>query len=286
MGNIINGKEVADKRRKALAEKVTKLKGRKPGLVVVQVGDDPASTTYVRSKEKQATEVGFESEVYRLPVEVTQVELLEMVNNLNNSETTDGILVQLPLPAHIDESEVIRALDPLKDVDGLHPENVANLELGNTGHVPCTPKGIMTLLEEYEVDLEGKRVLVIGRSRLVGKPVASLLLQENATVTIAHSKTRNLTELIAEHEVIVVAIGRKEFIKAEQLLPHHIVIDVGIHRHEGKLYGDVEKAAIDKVKLITPVPRGVGPMTIVSLLENTYESYKRSSTQSSATNKD
>lgn len=271
---ILNGFETAKKRRQALSEEIAKLKGRKPGLTVIIVGDDPASQTYVNSKAKLAQEVGFNSEVLRFDVSMSKRALIEEIEKLNEDENVDGILVQLPLPKHIDEDEVIEAISPLKDVDGLHPLNVGYLELNQATLMPCTPKGIMTLLKEYDIALEGKKALVIGRSRLVGKPIASLLLKENATVTIAHSKTKNLDALIEENEIIVVAIGKKEFIKANQLKEHHIVIDVGIHRDEGKLYGDVEKLAYDKVKAISPVPKGVGPMTILSLLENTYVAYK------------
>lgn len=271
---ILNGFETAKKRRQALSEEIAKLKGRKPGLTVIIVGDDPASQTYVNSKAKLAQEVGFNSEVLRFDVSMSKRALIEEIEKLNEDENVDGILVQLPLPKHIDEGEVIEAISPLKDVDGLHPLNVGYLELNQATLMPCTPKGIMTLLKEYDITLEGKKALVIGRSRLVGKPIASLLLKENATITIAHSKTKNLDALIEENEIIVVAIGKKEFIKANQLKEHHIVIDVGIHRDEGKLYGDVEKLAYDKVKAISPVPKGVGPMTILSLLENTYVAYK------------
>lgn len=273
MTQILNGFEVSKAIRQSLKEKVAKIEGRKPGLTVVIVGEDPASQTYVASKAKQAQDVGFVSNVLEFDVDISEETLLEEIEKLNQDQTVDGILVQLPLPGHIHEDHVIEAISPMKDVDGLHPLNVGYLELNQKGLVSCTPKGIISLLKAYDIALEGKKALVIGRSRLVGKPVATLLLKENATVTIAHSRTQDLDKLILENDIIVVAIGRKEFIKADQLRDHHIVIDVGIHRHEGKLYGDVEKEAYDKVKAISPVPKGVGPMTIVSLLENTLSAY-------------
>ncbi|HZJ87436.1 MAG TPA: bifunctional 5,10-methylenetetrahydrofolate dehydrogenase/5,10-methenyltetrahydrofolate cyclohydrolase [Erysipelothrix sp.] len=274
MTQILNGFETSKRLRQELKEEVSKLSGRKPGLAVVIVGEDPASQTYVASKAKQATSVGFESKIVKLDETISQDKLIEHVQGLNNDDTIDGILVQLPLPSHIDEDTIIESIDPLKDVDGLHPLNVGYLELNKATLAPCTPKGIMRLLKEYKIELEGKNVLVIGRSRLVGKPIATMLLQENATVTTAHSRTKNLKNLISQNEIIVVAIGQREFIKANMLNENQIVIDVGIHRHDGQLVGDVDKQAYDKVKAITPVPKGVGPMTIYSLLENTLVSYK------------
>lgn len=274
MTQILDGFNTAKQRRLDIKNEVDQFTGRKPGLTVVIVGEDPASQTYVASKQKLAKEVGFESHVVALDVDVSEEAVIEAVEKLNSDPTVDGILVQLPLPNHIDEDRVIESIAPSKDVDGLHPLNVGFLELNKADLVPCTPKGVMTLLETYNIELEGKRALVIGRSRLVGKPISTLLLQKNATVTTAHSRTRNLETLILEHDIIVVAIGQREFIKASQLREDHIIIDVGIHRHEGKLYGDVEKAAYEKVAYATPVPRGVGPMTILSLLENTLNAYK------------
>ncbi len=274
MTQILDGFNTAKQRRLDIKNEVEKYTHRKPGLTVVIVGEDPASQTYVASKEKLAKEVGFESKVIALDVDTSEEAVIEVIERLNSDLNVDGILVQLPLPKHIDEDRIIETIAPSKDVDGLHPLNVGYLELNKANLIPCTPKGVMTLLDTYKIDVEGKRALVIGRSRLVGKPISTLLLQKNATVTTAHSRTQNLDALIQEHDIIVVAIGQREFIKASQLREDHVLIDVGIHRHEGKLYGDVEKAAYDKVAYATPVPRGVGPMTIVSLLENTLNAYK------------
>lgn len=277
MTTLLDGFNVAKLRRENLRKEVDLLvenNKRIPGLAVVIVGEDPASKTYVASKAKQAKSVGFKSYVIELDSSISEASLKEEIEKLNKDKDVDGILVQLPLPSHINEDIIIESIDPGKDADGLHPINVGYLELNKGFLKPCTPKGIITLLDHYEIDLEGMNALVIGRSRLVGKPVATLLLQKNATVTIAHSRTKNLDKLISENELIVVAIGQREFIKASQLNENHIVVDVGIHRHEGELFGDVEKSAYEKVKYASPVPRGVGPMTIVSLLENTLEAYK------------
>lgn len=274
MTQILDGFNTAKQCRLKIKQEVESITGRKPGLTVVIVGNDPASQTYVASKKKQAAEVGFVSKVVALDVDTSEEALIEVIEKLNSDISVDGILVQLPLPKHINEDRIIETIAPSKDVDGLHPLNVGYLELNQANLVPCTPKGIMTLMDHYDIELEGKRALVIGRSRLVGKPIATLLLQRNATVTIAHSKTKDLDTLIQQHDIIVVAIGQKEFIKASQLKKEHILIDVGIHRYEGKLYGDVEKKAYEKVAYATPVPKGVGPMTIISLLENTLSAYK------------
>lgn len=274
MTQILDGFNIAKQCRLKIKQEVESITGRKPGLTVVIVGNDPASQTYVASKKKQAAEVGFVSKVVALDVDTSEEALIEVIEKLNSDISVDGILVQLPLPKHINEDRIIETIAPSKDVDGLHPLNVGYLELNQANLVPCTPKGIMTLIDHYDIELEGKRALVIGRSRLVGKPIATLLLQRNATVTIAHSKTKDLDTLIQQHDIIVVAIGQKEFIKASQLKKEHILIDVGIHRYEGKLYGDVEKKAYEKVAYATPVPKGVGPMTIISLLENTLSAYK------------
>lgn len=274
MTQILDGFNTAKQCRLKIKQEVESITGRKPGLTVVIVGNDPASQTYVASKKKQAAEVGFVSKVVALDVDTSEEALIEVIEKLNSDISVDGILVQLPLPKHINEDRIIETIAPSKDVDGLHPLNVGYLELNQANLVPCTPKGIMTLIDHYDIELEGKRALVIGRSRLVGKPIATLLLQRNATVTIAHSKTKDLDTLIQQHDIIVVAIGQKEFIKASQLKKEHILIDVGIHRYEGKIYGDVEKKAYEKVAYATPVPKGVGPMTIISLLENTLSAYK------------
>lgn len=275
---MIDGKNIAGQVRETIAEEVThyaSLGYRKPGLSVVIVGEDPASQTYVSSKVRQAKKLGFVSETIALPEDTDQKTLIQCVEALNKNPNVDGILVQLPLPKHIDEQVIIETIAPQKDVDGLHPINVGYLTLGMEKFVPCTPKGIMTLLEKSSIELEGKRVLVLGRSRLVGKPMAALMTTANATVTLAHSKTKEIQTLIAEHDIIIVAIGKPEWVKKAWLLPHQVVIDVGIHRREDGLCGDVEKEAYEYVHNATPVPGGVGPMTIASLFENTMMAYKR-----------
>lgn len=273
MVQILSGFEVSKKRKALLSEEVALLKGRKPHLVVVIVGSDPASETYVASKAKQTTSVGMESTVIRLPETINQEVLLNQVNELNSDDTVDGILVQFPLPSHLSEDEVMSTIDPDKDVDGLHPLNVGYLETGKDAFAPCTAQGVMSLMADYNIPLSGRKALVIGRSRLVGKPVSTLLLRENATVTIAHSRTVNLEQEIANNDIIVVAIGQPHFIKKEWIKPHHTVIDVGIHRVDGKVIGDVE--SIENAEYGSPVPKGVGPMTICTLLENTLKSYKK-----------
>lgn len=249
---------------------------RRPGLAVIVVGSDFASLTYVGSKEKQAASVGFVSEVVRLPETVSQETLLEAIATLNQSPNIDGILLQLPLPKHLDEDRALASIDPGKDVDGLTPTNVAALTLGKAGLVACTPKGIMRLLDAYNIDVEGKKVLIIGRSRLVGRPLASLMLKANATVTIAHSKTQHLEQECLNHDVIVVATGQQGLIQPAFIRDHHVLIDVGIHRNDdGTIAGDVAAEAYERAAFATPVPKGVGPMTIVSLLENTMIAYNR-----------
>lgn len=273
MVHILSGFEVAKNRKEILKNKVSKLEGRKPHLVVVIVGSDPASQTYVASKAKQTEAVGMKSTVIELSETVTQEELLHQVEVLNEDSNVDGILVQFPLPGDLSESEIMSAIRPDKDVDGLHPLNVGYLETGEDAFAPCTAQGVMSLLGDYNIPLEGRKALVIGRSRLVGKPVATLLLKENATVTIAHSRTVNLEQEIAKNDIIVVAIGKPHFIKKDWIKPHHTVIDVGIHRVDGKIVGDVE--SIENAEYGSPVPKGVGPMTICTLLENTLKSYEK-----------
>ncbi|MEG0328577.1 MAG: bifunctional 5,10-methylenetetrahydrofolate dehydrogenase/5,10-methenyltetrahydrofolate cyclohydrolase [Erysipelothrix sp.] len=273
----LDGFEVSKKIKNNLRTEVELLieQGKRvPCLAVVLVGTDAASQTYVNSKVKQCELVGFESQAYLLPEDTSLETLLSLISDLNQDDRVDGILVQLPLPKHLDEDIVINALSPYKDVDGLHPENVGLLALDQPRFIPCTPKGIMTLLKEYDIEISGKRALVIGRSRLVGKPVASLLMKENATVTIAHSKTTNLESLIAENDIIVVAIGKAQFIEASMIHDNHVLVDVGIHRIDGKIVGDVQPGTYEKAAYATPVPKGVGPMTIASLLENTMVAYK------------
>ena len=254
----------------ALREKNARI----PKLVVVLVGDNPASKTYVKNKAKACERVGFLSEIIELDGSISQEIVLSTIDRLNRDETVDGILVQLPVPKHLDAKAIVHALDPNKDVDGLHPLNVAKLYENEKGFVPCTPKGIMRLLKEYQIDVVGKHCVVLGRSNLVGRPVAQLLLNENATVTICHSKTRNLSEFTKQADIIVVAIGRANFLTSKDVNHAECIIDVGINRVDGKLVGDVAyDELVDKVDAMTPVPGGVGPMTIGMLLENTLEAY-------------
>lgn len=271
---IIDGKAVAAKVRdevKAGAAAFAARAGRPPRLDVVLVGDDPASHVYVRNKEKAAHEVGFAGGVHRLPAATTQLDLLAKVRTLSDAHDVDGILVQLPLPAHLDALAVIDALDPRKDVDGLHPVNAGLLWVGRKGLRPCTPLGSMRLLDETGVKLDGARAIVVGRSNLVGKPIAAMLLERNATVTLAHSRTSELAARVAEAEVVIAAVGRAELIRGDWIRPDAVVIDIGINRgSDGKLVGDVEfAAAAARARAITPVPGGVGPMTIAMLLANT-----------------
>ena len=254
----------------ALREKNARI----PKLVVVLVGDNPASQTYVKNKAKACERVGFLSEIIELDGSISQEIVLATIDRLNRDETVDGILVQLPVPKHLDAKAIVHALDPNKDVDGLHPLNVAKLYENEKGFVPCTPKGIMRLLKEYQIDVVGKHCVVLGRSNLVGRPVAQLLLNENATVTICHSKTHNLSEFTKQADIIVVAIGRANFLTSKDVNHAECIIDVGINRVDGKLVGDVAyDELVDKVDAMTPVPGGVGPMTIGMLLENTLEAY-------------
>jgi methylenetetrahydrofolate dehydrogenase (NADP+)/methenyltetrahydrofolate cyclohydrolase len=254
----------------ALREKNARI----PKLVVILVGDNPASQTYVKNKAKACERVGFLSEIIELDGSISQEIVLATIDRLNRDETVDGILVQLPVPKHLDAKAIVHALDPNKDVDGLHPLNVAKLYENEKGFVPCTPKGIMRLLKEYQIDVVGKHCVVLGRSNLVGRPVAQLLLNENATVTICHSKTQNLSDFTKQADIIVVAIGRANFLTSKDVNHAECIIDVGINRVDGKLVGDVAyEELVDKVDAMTPVPGGVGPMTIGMLLENTLEAY-------------
>ena len=254
----------------ALREKNARI----PKLVVVLVGDNPASQTYVKNKAKACERVGFLSEIIELDGSISQEIVLSTIDRLNRDETVDGILVQLPVPKHLDAKAIVHALNPNKDVDGLHPLNVAKLYENEKGFVPCTPKGIMRLLKEYQIDVVGKHCVVLGRSNLVGRPVAQLLLNENATVTICHSKTQNLSDFTKQADIIVVAIGRANFLTSKDVNHAECIIDVGINRVDGRLVGDVAyEELVDKVDAMTPVPGGVGPMTIGMLLENTLEAY-------------
>jgi methylenetetrahydrofolate dehydrogenase (NADP+)/methenyltetrahydrofolate cyclohydrolase len=276
---IIDGAAIAKKLRQDIAAEVA-AKKLTPGLAVVLVGEDPASQVYVRNKGKAAEETGMKSWTHRMPVETTQAQLLGMVAQLNNDPSVHGILVQLPLPKHIDSQAVIAAIDPTKDVDGFHPVNAGRLNLGLACFVPCTPQGCMILIRETEKNLSGKRALVLGRSNIVGKPVAQLLLQADCTVTIAHSRTKDLAAECRSADIVVAAIGKPEFVKGDWIKPGAIVVDVGINRvddpaNPGKtrLVGDVDFVAASQVAgAITPVPGGVGPMTIACLLKNTLQS--------------
>ncbi|MGT2845782.1 bifunctional methylenetetrahydrofolate dehydrogenase/methenyltetrahydrofolate cyclohydrolase [Streptococcus massiliensis] len=278
---IIDGKALAEKKQAALAVKTAKLKeetGVTPGLVVILVGDNPASQVYVRNKERSALAAGFRSEIVRLPASVSQEELLTLIMKYNLDPTWHGVLVQLPLPKHIDEEAVLLAIDPEKDVDGFHPMNMGRLWSGHPVMVPSTPAGIMEMFHEYGVELEGKSAVVIGRSNIVGKPMAQLLLAKNATVTLTHSRTHHLAKIAKRADILVVAIGRGHFVTKDFVKEGAVVIDVGMNRDEnGKLIGDVKFDEVAEVaSLITPVPRGVGPMTITMLMEQTYEAAVRS----------
>ena len=276
---LIDGKALADKMAVELKAKVDDLKsaGVTPGLVVILVGENPASQVYVRNKERRATAAGFNSEVIRLSEDTTETALLELIAQLNQDDKWHGILVQLPLPAHISEEKILLAIDPDKDVDGFHPTNMGRLWSGNPVMIPSTPAGIMVMLETYGVEVAGKNALVIGRSNIVGKPMAQMLLDQHATVTIAHSRTQNLPELAKQADILVVAIGRGNFVTAEFVKPGAVVIDVGMNRDDnGKLIGDVKFDEVELIaSLMTPVPGGVGPMTITMLMEQTYEAAKR-----------
>ncbi|NQI70575.1 bifunctional methylenetetrahydrofolate dehydrogenase/methenyltetrahydrofolate cyclohydrolase [Streptococcus suis] len=278
---VIDGKALAAKMQAALAEKTARLKAEKglvPGLVVILVGEDPASQVYVRNKERSALAAGFKSEVVRVADTISEAELLELIERYNQDDAWHGILVQLPLPAHISEEKVLLAIDPDKDVDGFHPTNMGKFWSGHPVMIPSTPAGIMEMFKEYQIDVEGKTALVIGRSNIVGKPMAQLLLDANATVTIAHSRTKNLAELARQADILVVAIGRGHFVTKEFVKPSAVVIDVGMNRDDnGKLIGDVKYDEVAEVAShITPVPGGVGPMTITMLMEQTYEACVRS----------
>ncbi|MCK3936299.1 bifunctional methylenetetrahydrofolate dehydrogenase/methenyltetrahydrofolate cyclohydrolase [Streptococcus suis] len=278
---VIDGKALGVKLQAALAEKTARLKEEKglvPGLVVILVGENPASQVYVRNKERSALAAGFKSEVVRVPDTITESDLLDLIERYNQDDEWHGILVQLPLPAHISEEKVLLAIDPDKDVDGFHPTNMGKFWSGHPVMIPSTPAGIMEMFKEYQIELEGQSALVIGRSNIVGKPMAQLLLDANATVTIAHSRTKNLPDLARQADILVVAIGRGHFVTKEFVKPGAVVIDVGMNRDEnGKLIGDVKYDEVSEVaSYITPVPGGVGPMTITMLMEQTYEACVRS----------
>lgn len=274
MAHIINGKIISASARASIAERAAAFEletGVKPGLAVVIVGNDPASQVYVRNKKKGCGEVGFYSEVHEMPEETTMDELLAKIEELKSNEKIHGILVQLPLPKHLDEKVVINAIPPEKDVDAFHPVNTGKIMIGDYSFLPCTPAGVMKMLEYENISVEGKECVVVGRSNIVGKPMAMLLLHANGTVTVCHSRTKNLADVTRRADILVVAIGKANFITADMVKEGAVVIDVGMNRNaDGKLTGDVDFAAVsEKASAITPVPGGVGVMTITMLLENT-----------------
>ena len=279
MAQIIDGKLVSRAVRENIKEKVDAIPEgvRRPGLAVIIVGEDPASKVYVKNKKLACEEVGYLSREYALPAETPEEELLELIDSLNADREIDGILVQLPLPKGFDEKKVIQHISPSKDVDAFSYVNVGRITVGDADFVPCTPAGVMELLNYYNIELEGKRAVVVGRSNIVGKPQALLLLEKNATVTVAHSRTRDLASVTREADVLVVAVGRAKFVTGDMVKDGAVVIDVGMNRDEnGKLCGDVDFASVEpRASYITPVPGGVGPMTITELMKNTYTAYTR-----------
>ena len=272
MTKIIDGKKISKEIKDEIKQQVAEMKkvGKNIALAVIQVGNNPASTVYVGNKKKACAYIGINSLAYELPEETTQEELLNLVRQLNDREDVNGILVQLPLPAHIDEDTVIRTIAPEKDVDGFHPQSVGLLSIGQKGFVSCTPAGIIQLLKRSGIEIDGKECVVVGRSNIVGKPMAMLLIRENGTVTVCHSHTRDLKEVTRRADILVVAIGKRQFITADYVKEGATVIDVGMHRKEdGKLCGDVDFDSVEPVAgAITPVPGGVGPMTIAMLMNN------------------
>lgn len=275
---IISGKELSDELRSEIVERVKVIKNIYdvvPHLAVIIVGDDPASQSYVKGKSKACDEVGITNTTIQLPSDVSQQDLIQTIDELNRNSKIDGILVQLPLPSHIDEASVMNYINPLKDVDGFHPVNVDGLYTGKKCIKPCTPSGIIKLLKKANVEIEGKNVVVLGRSNIVGLPVAKMLLDENATVTVCHSRTKNLKEITSQADILIVAIGKPKFVTIDMVKDGAVVIDVGVNRVDGKLVGDVDFDNVEqKTSVITPVPGGVGPMTITCLLENTIECFK------------
>lgn len=276
--DIIKGKELAHKLKEEMSKEVLQLKeqGLVPHLTVILIGDNPASRSYVKGKKKASGETGISSDVIEMPVSTSENELLQKIHQLNNDQSVHGILVQLPLPEQIDEQHVIEAISPAKDVDGFHPINIGRMITGEDTLLPCTPYGILTMLKSYDVTIEGKHAVVIGRSNIVGKPVGQLLLNENATVTYCHSKTTNLIDFTSKADILIVAVGRPNAIREEHVKKGAAVIDVGINRlDDGSLTGDVDFDGVsEKASYISPVPRGVGPMTITMLLENTIKAAK------------
>lgn len=279
MAKIIDGKKISAEIKEELKNEVAQLKaqGIEGTLAVIQVGNDPASSVYVNNKKKACAYIGINSESFELPEETTQEELLALIAKLNADDSINGILVQLPVPKHIDEKTIINAISPKKDVDGFHPESVGSLVIGQPGFVSCTPAGIVELLKRSNITIDGKNCVIVGRSNIVGKPMALLMLRENATVTIAHSHTKNLKEICQNADILIIAIGKREFITGDYIKEGAVVIDVGIHRDENnKLAGDVKyDEAEKKASQITPVPGGVGPMTIAMLMNNCVKAMKK-----------
>jgi len=275
---LIDGKKISQEIRDALVDDVARVKqqtGKVPGLAVVLVGEDPASAVYVRNKNKTCQALGFQSFEHVLPETTSEAELLALVEALNADDNVHGILVQLPLPRQIDSEKVLRAILPEKDVDGFHPTNMGQLVVGRSLLVPCTPLGVITLLDRYGIGIEGKHAVVLGRSNIVGKPVSLLLLARNATVTICHSRTRDLASVTRQADILIAAVGRANFVTGDMVKDGAVVIDVGINRVDGKLVGDVDFNAVEKrASFITPVPGGVGPMTIAMLMENTMKAFR------------
>ena len=273
----MDGKALSAKVRSSILAETEDLKkkGVTPGLAVIIVGNDPASEIYVRNKEKACAECGFYSEKYALPAETSQEELLGLIDQLNHSPQISGILCQLPVPDHISEEAVINAIDPKKDVDAFHPVNVGKIMVGNFDFVPCTPAGVMELLDEYQIDIKGKECVVVGRSNIVGKPMSMLLLHRHGTVTMCHSRTQHLDEVCRRADILVAAVGKAGFITPDMVKDGAVVIDVGINRNtEGKVCGDVDPAVMEKASYMTPVPGGAGPMTITMLMKNTLKAAK------------
>ena len=279
MSTIINGKELATKIRENLKAEVEELKkkGILPKLAVIMVGNDSASAVYVRNKSKACNEIGIEFEEFLLPENTTREELLGLIEKINNRKDVNGILLQSPIPKHLDIREAFNAIDYKKDVDGFHPLNIGKLFMNIPGPLPCTPRGIMEFFKEYDIPVSGKRVVIVGRSNIVGRPMAALLVNSDATVTIAHSKTKNLAEVTRQADILIVAIGKGEFIDENYVRKGAVVIDVGMNRNsDGKLVGDVNMESVSKVaSYITPVPGGVGPMTIAMLMNNVIKATKR-----------
>lgn len=274
MSNIINGTEIAKIIKDEIKKDIEKLQGKKPCLAVIIVGDDEASHIYVKNKNKACDYVGIKTDTYFLKDNISENEILDLIEKLNNDINVNGILVQLPLPKHINEKNVLLKISPLKDVDGFHPYNIGMLSTNNAILKSCTPSGCIELLKRYNVEIKGKNALVIGRSNIVGKPISMMLLNEDATVTVAHTKTKNLEYLTKQADIIIVAIGVANFLKSNMIKDGAVLIDVGMNRFEDKLCGDIDFSCIDKASLITPVPGGVGPMTITMLMKNCLIAYK------------